>query len=102
MRKRHVGQSQLRDDGPLRQLRNGLPHHSGQREHRVHQTLAEGLPGAPGRVKVQRLGVHGHGGEQDVVRLGHRPARAVGVDHSLLKLVEVEAPLFNDARAAGG
>jgi hypothetical protein len=45
------------------------PTTGGQREHRVDEPLAERLPGAPGRIQVQGLGVHGDGGEQDVVRL---------------------------------
>ena len=71
VREGNVSHAQLRHDGALGQLRHRLAHHGGQGEHGVHEALAKGLLSTPGRIQVQGLGVHGHGGEQDVVRFGH-------------------------------
>src|SRR5699024_11914700 len=56
---------------------------------------------APGRVEVQGLRVHGHGGELDVVRLAEGAAGAVLVGGADLQLVGVQPPL-DDAGALGG
>ena len=77
--------------------------HGGQREHGVHQSLAAEarLGRGPRRVQVQRLGVHGLGGEEGVVRLGDGAARTVEVGGALLVLLEPQAALFDGLLRCG-
>src|SRR5699024_10904089 len=94
-------EAEVRHQGALGDLRDRGADHGGQGEHRVHQALPELGRLAPGRVEVQGLRVHGHGGELDVVRLAEGAAGAVLVGGADLQLVGVQPPL-DDAGALGG
>src|SRR5699024_9124303 len=79
-------EAEVRHQGALGDLRDGGADHGGQGEHRVHQALPELGGLAPGRVEVQGLRVHRHGGELDVVRLAEGAAGAVLVGGADLQL----------------
>src|SRR5699024_1531930 len=93
-------EAEVRHEGALAELGDGCADDGGEGEHRVHQALPELGGAAPGGVEVEGLRVHGHGGEQDVVRLGEGAAGAVLVDRADLQLVRVQAAL-HDAGPAG-
>src|SRR5699024_1303168 len=91
------GESEVAHDRALGQLRHGQADERGQGEHRIHQPLTEGLGLGEGRVEVQGLGVHGHGGEPGVVRLGDGAAGGVPVRGTDFHLVQPQTSLFDDS-----
>src|SRR5690554_247938 len=98
VRKLHLGEPEVGHDGSLRELSDGCPDQGCEGEHRVHQALAERLLRRPGGIQVQRLRVHGHGGEQHVVCLRHRATGPVQVAGAQLELFVVQAPLLDEDR----
>src|SRR5699024_8232090 len=100
VREGDLPEAEVRHEGALAELGDGCADDGGEGEHRVHQALPELGGAAPGGVEVEGLRVHGHGGEQDVVRLGEGAAGAVLVDRADLQLVRVQAAL-HDAGPAG-